>query len=125
MADKAWKAFERRLAVDWGTVRNALSGRNSKVTASDTHHPRLFLEAKLNANSGFWTLYSKSKELADKEGKTVLLCLGKKFAKGYITACHVDDLPIMVEEYLKSLGLHNTAKSVARKVKSRLTRKRK
>lgn len=105
MANKAWKDFERRLARDWGTVRNALSGSNSKVSASDSHHPRLFLEGKLNVNSPFWRLYQKSKPLADKEGKAVVLCLGKKSHKGYILAVHRNDLDAVVMERLRQAGV--------------------
>jgi len=117
MADKAWKAFERRMSSDWGTVRTALSGGNGKITRSDSHHKRLFLEGKLNVNSPFWRLYLKSKEMADKEGKAVVLCLGKKHQKGYIVACHYSDLDIVVVEYLKSLGLKTLATEVAKTIK--------
>jgi len=123
MADKAWKAYERRLASDWGTVRNSLSGSNSKVTASDSHHPRLFLEGKLNANSPFWRLYLKAKPLADKEGKAVVLCLGKKHHPGYILSFHRDDMPIVVAEYLRAVGLPKLAAKVSTKL-SRIRQKK-
>lgn len=112
MADKAWKAFERRVAADWNTVRNSLSGSNSKMTASDSLHDRIFLEGKLNAESPFWRLYLKAKPLADKEGKAVVLCLGKKHQKGYVVAFHVDDFRIVIEEYLRAAGLKALAKEV-------------
>ena len=57
MADKTWKAFERRVSSDWGTVRTALSGGNGKVTRSDSHHHALFVECKHNQDkpdSYFW-----------------------------------------------------------------------
>ena len=114
MADKAWKAFERRLANAWGTVRNALSGRNSKVSASDTHHPRLFLEAKLNNRSPFWSLYLKTRQLADKEGKIPVLCLGNKNHKWYILAVHNSDLPLLIEEYLLQHNRGDLAREVRR-----------
>ena len=114
MPDKAWKAFERRVARDWKTVRNALSGRNSKVTGSDTHHPNLFLEGKLNANSPFWRLYLKARPIAAVEGKAVVLCLGKKNHPGYMVAVHSDDLPILVLEWLRTKGLTAAFREVTR-----------
>lgn len=98
MADKAWKQFERRVASDWQTTRTALSGGNSKVTRSDTHHPQLFLECKLNARSPFWTLFLKTRPLAKKEGKTPMLCVGNKNHPGYLVVVHIDDLPLLLEQ---------------------------
>jgi len=91
MADKSWKAFERRVAKDFGSVRTALSGGNGKVTRSDTHHPRLFVECKHNAESAVWTLFLKTRELAKKEGKTPVVIQGKKKHPGYLLIVHCDD----------------------------------
>ena len=108
MADKAWKAFERRVARDWGSDRNPLSGGNSKVTRSDTRHPRLFVECKHGAKSVFWTLWLKTRELAKREQKTAVLCLGNKQHPGYLVACHVDDLLVIAAELLDADGFKHT-----------------
>ena len=54
MANKRWKAYERRVAKFFGTKRTPLSGINSgHSTHSDTLHPRLYLEVKsAAANAG-------------------------------------------------------------------------
>jgi hypothetical protein len=74
------------------------------VTGSDTHHPRLFLECKLNAKSPFWRLYEKALPVAKKEKKVVVLCLAKKNHEGHIIAFHSNDVDVFVEEYLKRKG---------------------
>lgn len=116
MADKAWKAFERRVASDWNTIRNPLSGGNSKVTRSDSRHRRLFMECKHGARSVFWTLWMKTKELAKREKKTPILCLGNKNHPGYLIACHVDDLPSLIVEYLKARGKRELAAAIAQEI---------
>ena len=92
MTDKAWKAFERRVAAFFGCVRNSLSGSNSKLSASDSTHPILFLECKLNTKSAFWTLFVKTRALAKKEGKIPVLTLGNKNHEGFLVVVHSNDL---------------------------------
>lgn len=48
MADKRWKAFERRVARAFGCERTPLSGGSSRHTRSDTLHPTLYIECKSN-----------------------------------------------------------------------------
>ena len=119
MGNPAWKKFERRVSKDFSTQRTALSGGNSKVTRSDTHHPKLFLECKHNAESAVWSLYMKTKELAQKEKKKPVLCLGKKNHKGYLIVVHCDSvkevLDILLQDFPKGV--------VAPKKKRRLSQK--
>lgn len=96
MDRSTWKKFERRVSAFFGTVRNALSGRNSKVSASDSHHPTLFIECKLNSKSPFWTLYLKTREHANKEGKIPVLALGNKNHEGFLVVVHSNDLPSLI-----------------------------
>lgn len=114
MADKAWKQFERRVAEDFGTKRNPLSGINSGITGSDTRHANLFIESKHNKDSPFWRLYLKARPTATKEGKAVVLCLGKTNHPGYMLAVHSDDFPILVVEWLRSRGLTSSVEEVLR-----------
>ena len=116
MADKTWKAFERRVSTDWATVRTALSGGNGKVTRSDTHHPGLFIECKHNQESAVWTLYLKTREIASDENKTAILCLGKKHQKGYLLVAHCDTLPQLIVEFLRSNGHGDLANILADRV---------
>ena len=87
-----WKHLERQVAKFFGSVRNALSGRNSKVSASDSIHPTLFIECKLREKMPMWDLWEQSQEFGKKEGKTAVVALKKKGKKGFLLVVHCDDL---------------------------------
>lgn len=91
--DKAWKAFERRVARFFGTERNALSGGNSKLTRSDSLHPALFVEAKQRKRFAVVRLWDATKRLADREKKVPVICLSEKGRPGFWIMVHCDDLP--------------------------------
>lgn len=88
--DKAWKAFERRVARFFGTERNALSGGNSKLTRSDSLHPSLFIEAKQRKRFAAVRLWDATKQLADRENKTPVVCLSEKGRPGFWVLVHSD-----------------------------------
>ena len=48
MADKTWKADERKVARMFGAERNRLSGSSGRDcdSCSDSNHARLYIEAK-------------------------------------------------------------------------------
>ena len=92
MADKAWKALERRIARFFGTERTALSGGNSKGTRSDTLHPDLFIEAKQRKKHTAITLWNDTRELALVEKKIPVVCLAEKHRPGFWILIHSDDL---------------------------------
>ncbi|MEN8726066.1 MAG: hypothetical protein ABF325_10900 [Lentimonas sp.] len=92
MSDKAWKAFERRVARFFNTERTALSGGNSKVTRSDTLHPELFIECKQRKRFAAVRLWDDTKRLADQELKTPVVCLSEKGRPGFWILTHSDDL---------------------------------
>lgn len=102
MADKAWKAFERRVARDFGSVRTSLSGGNGKVTRSDSHHPDFFLECKHNQESAIWTLYLKTRELARAEKKLPVVIQGRKRNPGYLLVLHSDDIQEFFRRYFRN-----------------------
>ena len=95
MSDKAWKAFERRVAEYFGSERTPLSGGNSKVTRSDTFHPTLFIEAKQAVRHAVWTLHDKTKALARLESKTPLLVLSRKGSPGFMICIHSDNFDLI------------------------------
>jgi hypothetical protein len=97
MADKSWKAMERRVAQFFGTLRNSLSGMNSKVSASDTLHPKLFIECKQRASFAHHTTYDQAKESAKKEGKIPVLCTHEKGAKEFLVTLSSKDLPDLLK----------------------------
>lgn len=92
MADKAWKRFERRVGSFFGTSRNALSGMNSKLTASDTLHPSLFIECKQRQSFAHHTTYLDAKGKAKQEGKIPILVTHEKGAKDFLITCSSKDL---------------------------------
>lgn len=104
MADKAWKAAERRVAALLGTRRNSLSGSNSKMTSSDTLHEKLYVEVKHPARSAVWTLFKKTRKQAEKEKKTPILAIGQKSHKGFLFCVHSSDVPVFIGEWLKANG---------------------
>lgn len=104
MADKSWKAFERRTAVFFGCVRNALSGRNSKHTASDTLHPYLFIECKLRAKHAHHETYSEAEKWAKEEGKIPVVVTQKKYANSFLIVIDKDYLLEFCRRFLESKG---------------------
>jgi len=91
MPDKAWKAFERRVAKFFGTLRTSLSGGNSKITRSDSMHPSLFIEAKQRKKFAVIKLWDETKKLADKENKIPVIALAEKNRPGFWLLIHSED----------------------------------
>lgn len=79
MTDKAWKAFERRIADNLGTVRTPLSGGSSRHTTSDTLHPSLYVECKQRRASSIHTLFRDVRTEAAKENKNPVLAVHLSF----------------------------------------------
>ena len=104
MADKAWKARERRMAKDFGTVRNPLSGGNSGVTRSDSRHPTLYLECKSGVKHKIWTLLDDTIPKAKLENKTPVLITFRNSSPGYLISVHSKDFEKVAVEYLKEKG---------------------
>jgi len=93
MSDKAWKAFERRVADYFHGRRNPLSGGNSgNGTRADVIHDRLFIECKQRKKHTVISLWDQTKKLADKEKKTPVVCLSEKNRPGFWILVHSDDL---------------------------------
>lgn len=101
MADKTWKAAERRVAERFGCVRNSLSGGNSKLTKSDSVHSRLFIEVKWRVKHTAVTLWDKTKGLAVSEGKIPVVALKEKGRKGFWVLVHVDHLKEVAGELVE------------------------
>lgn len=91
MADKSWKAFERRIANALGVKRNPLSGSNSRHSESDTLHPKYFIECKLRARIPFMKDWDKTKKCAQKEKKIPLVVFHEKKRKENIVMMSFDD----------------------------------
>ena len=92
MADKWWKAVERRVAKYFGTERTPLSGGNGKQTRSDTLHPVLFVETKAKKKHTAVSLWDDTAGKAKVEGKTPVVVLCEKGRTGFWVMVHSDDL---------------------------------
>ena len=73
MPNKTWKSAERRIARMFGSERNPLSGIGSRHTASDSLHPRYFIETKMRKKIPFKAVFAEAVKLAKKEGKIPML----------------------------------------------------
>ena len=92
MADKTWKAFERRVARWFGAERNPLSGGNGKHTRSDSLHPTLFIETKHRKEWAILNLWFKARKMAKLEHKIPLVAIGLKHHAGTWFLIHSEDL---------------------------------
>ena len=102
--EKAWKRDERKIAKFFETNRNPLSGSQSRHTASDTLHSRLFIEVKrrkAHSVAGWWR---KAKIEADKEHKIPVVAISEYRRKGFWVLVHVDDLAGFIKEIQKDDG---------------------
>lgn len=65
MADKAWKAFERRVSAFFGGVRCPVLGTDTKA---DVNHDTLFIECKQRQKHSVVSLWDATKIRAGKKG---------------------------------------------------------
>ena len=97
-----WKFAEDRLARLFGTVRRPLSGRSSRSGGSDdAMHESLYLENKYRKKHSLWTLFREVREKARREGRTPVIGLQEKDAKGILLVIHSNDLEHVLAELLK------------------------
>ena len=99
MSSKRWKQIESVFAKCFGTERVPLSGGNSKISRSDSMHPRLFIEVKQRSNSAVVNLFEKTVELAKLERKIPLLGIHKKNSRLWLVVCDMKDLVKIASEY--------------------------
>lgn len=100
MADKTWKASERRVAAAFGAKRTVGSGSMGREdrTSSDSTHERLYIEAKYRARTAVRSLFDSVRRLAKKEGKIPVCCLVDKGRPGFLVVVHSDDLKAFARE---------------------------
>ncbi len=100
MPDKAWKAFERRVAKSFGSQRTPLSGKMSGHTSADVLHKGLaenfFIECKMRKKIAVIEIYKKHLKAAKKSGKPLLLFLHQ-------TGDKKDYILLEKEDFLKIL----------------------
>jgi hypothetical protein len=75
----------------------------TKVKDAMTHSMRLcFSKANTQRAHSAWTLYRKTQELADKEGRIPVIGLQEFRKKGILLVIHSDDLQRVAEEARKA-----------------------
>lgn len=84
--------------------RNSLSGSNSKVSSSDSTHPRLYIECKLKAKDALWTLHDDTKKKAKIENKTPIIAISRKGSPGAMICVHTDNVEAFISEWLIANG---------------------
>jgi len=92
MTNSHWKNIERKIANFFGSERTPLSGGNSKITRSDSLHDTLFIESKYRKTHSAVSLWRKTKEMADKEGKIPVVALCEKGKPGFFLVIWSNDL---------------------------------
>ncbi len=80
MNRNTWKGHERTVAYYFDTIRNPLSGGNSRVTRSDSRHETLYIELKSGKGvphtwKAIEKLFLDTEEKAVKEGKIPIVVL--------------------------------------------------
>ena len=108
MADKAWKAFERRTARAFGVERNPRSGGDrtddNDLTGSDSLHDVLWIDCKYTnpkskVQNATVTEWMGVRDKAKKEKKTPVLVLGGGRITGRLIVVHERDLLRVAAEY--------------------------
>ena len=101
MADKTWKARERKVASYFNTNRTPLSGGSSRHTRSDSLHDKLFVECKLRKRHSVVSLLDETNEMAKQESKTPVIALCESGRPGFWVMVHSDDLEKVAETIKK------------------------
>jgi len=100
MHKSTWKRGESRVAALFHSKRKSLSGGGSKLTRSDSTHPKLFIECKHAKRHATWTLLDDAKPKAKAEGKSPVIALLRKGSPGAVLCVHTDDVANFVAAYL-------------------------
>jgi len=95
---KTWKDVERKVAAVFGAKRNPLSGSNSGGTASDSRHPRLYIETKYRKRHAVMRLFEDTRTKAIHEGKTPIVALKERGQRGFLVVCEIDDIQEIAKE---------------------------
>lgn len=104
MADKAWKAEERRVASLLGGHRNRMSGAVDQLTAGDVIHDVFYVEVRTRASLAVVTWFKEARANAIKEGKIPLLALKQKHDKTRYYVFREQDAEEVAAELLRTKG---------------------
>ena len=104
-----WKKAESRIARDFDTKRNPLSGSMSGHSSSDSLSQTFYIEAKLRVNPPGWTLFQDTKNKSKQEKKIPIVVLSKKYHKDKICMVDYNFMIGLLEQvgFLKGKGGNN------------------
>jgi len=89
MADKSWKAEERKVAKAFGSKRALMKGTGEK---SDIDHPLFCVDVKLRKRWEVDKWFNKLQDYAQKHDKTPILTLRKPRSKRRLAVVDFDFL---------------------------------
>jgi hypothetical protein len=103
---RTWQRREGRVAALLGALRQPLSGSSGRgdQTASDSTHPRLFVECKYRTKHAARTLFDAVRRAAREEKKLPVLALADRGRPGVLICVHSDDLLDFVAELAAAGG---------------------
>ena len=106
---RTWKIREAKIAKDFGTKRNPLSGSMSGHSSSDSLSNVFYLESKLRANPPGWSLFLDTRDKAKIEKKIPIVVLSKKYHKEKVCMLEYDFLLVLLKKsgYLNETGEDN------------------
>jgi hypothetical protein len=123
MQRDCWKAFERYVASIFCSVRNSLSGGNSKMSRSDSLHPDLFVSCKYTRhnNKTLRELVAEERVKAQKESKIAVCVIGEFDDRANsLVVMHLKDLPLFVQA-AKDGKIQTNMESGSKRTKSKRT----
>ena len=99
---RTWQKREQQAAELFGAKRQPGSGSSGRddLTASDSTHPRLFIETKLRVKHSARELLDATAEKAKKEGKIPIAVLASKSKRELVVCCFARDLAAIASEAL-------------------------
>ena len=95
MADKTWKAFERRVAEFFGCNR---TGPMQAKDENDLNHPQLHCQCKHSKKHAVINVWDAAKKQTDKTGKIPTVALGVKGRPGFWLLVHSSDLTAVANQ---------------------------
>jgi hypothetical protein len=99
---RTWQRREQQAAELFGARRQPGSGSSGRddQTASDSTHPRLFIESKLRVKHAARELLDATAKKARKEGKIPLVVLASKCKHELVICLYARDLNAIATEAL-------------------------
>jgi hypothetical protein len=115
---RTWQKREAHAASLFGCKRKVLSGSSGRddETASDSTHPRLYLETKLKAKTALRSLWEATKAKARREKKLPVLVTFDKGRQGGLVTVHEDDLAEFIAVKTRDFAAETAPTDVGRLV---------